>query len=100
MMRILITGADGFVGKNMRMRFQEMNGVECINFTRRNSIADLSKLLINIDWVFHLAGINRTQSIVDFTTGNIELTESLCNAIKATKKLIQLFYIFNPSQIR
>lgn len=91
-MRVLITGADGFIGKNMRMRFLEMNDVECINFTRKNSAVDLPKLLINIDWIFHLAGINRPQSTVDFYAGNVGLTESLCNAIRATKKLIPIVF--------
>ena len=83
-MRILVTGADGFIGKNLLMHICDIDSVECISFTRRNSIDDLPKLLEDVDWVFHLAGINRPKSAVEFSTGNVGLTEYLCAAIKAT----------------
>ena len=87
-MRILITGADGFIGKNLLLHFREMDTVECISFTRRHSADELPGLLQEVDWVFHLAGINRPKSIAEFSTGNVGLTESLCAAIKAAGRSI------------
>jgi len=83
-MRVLITGTDGFIGKNLLMHICEMKSVEYISFTRRNSIDDLPKLLEDVDWVFHLAGINRPKSAIEFSTGNVGLTKSLCAAVKAS----------------
>ena len=87
-MRVLITGANGFIGKNLLLHFREMNAIESVSFTRSHSVDDLPELLEEVDWVFHLAGINRPKSADEFATGNVGLTESLCAAIKATGRAI------------
>ena len=89
-MLILITGADGFIGKNLLMFFQEIKWVKCITFTRKNSVEELPELVKKADWVFHLAGINRPLTTNEFTNGNVELTKIICNAIKNAKKLIPI----------
>jgi len=87
-MRVLITGADGFIGKNLLLHFREMGTIECVSFTRGHGIDELSELLEEVDWVFHLAGINRPKFTDEFVKGNVGLTELLCNAIKASGKAI------------
>jgi UDP-2-acetamido-2,6-beta-L-arabino-hexul-4-ose reductase len=87
-MRVLVTGAEGFIGKNLLLHFREMNTIECVSFTRSLSVDELPELLEEVDWVFHLAGINRPKSIDEFATGNVGLTESLCTAIKAARRSI------------
>ena len=91
-MRVLITGADGFIGKNLLMHLQVLNTVETIVFTRKNSVDDLSNLLVDVDWVFHLAGINRPETDDEFVSGNVGLTESLCVAIKVLVGQSQSFW--------
>lgn len=80
-MKILITGADGFVGKNLRLHLSERKDVEVACFTRSHVLAQLPNLLHGVDFVFHLAGVNRPQDPKEFTTGNAELTEALCRAV-------------------
>lgn len=91
-MRVLVTGADGFIGKNLMLHLQELSGIEAIPFTRQQRIEDLPKLLESVDWVFHLAGINRPQNPKDFITGNVVLSEQLCAAIKDSGKHTPLVY--------
>ena len=91
-MRLLVTGANGFIGKNLLMHFQEKGGIEVVPFTRENRIDDLPVLLDGVDWVFHLAGINRPQSSDEFATGNTGLTEQLCAAIKASSRKVSVVY--------
>ena len=91
-MRILVTGALGFIGKNLLLHFQEKGGIEVVSYTREHSIDELPALLDGIDWVFHLAGINRPQSLEEFVTGNTSLTEQLCVAIKASGRQIPVVY--------
>jgi UDP-2-acetamido-2,6-beta-L-arabino-hexul-4-ose reductase len=80
-MKVLITGAGGFVGKNLRLHLGERKDVEVVLFTREHSVAQLPNLLQGVDFVFHLAGINRPQDPQEFVTGNVDLTQALCQAV-------------------
>ena len=78
---VLITGADGFVGQNLQLHLAERADVAVRRFTRANTLAELPALLQGVDWVFHLAGVNRPQDPTEFTTGNADLTQALCDAL-------------------
>lgn len=80
-MRVLITGSEGFIGKNLQLHLSERSDVEVICFNRSHSMGDLATLLHGVSFVFHLAGINRPQDPEEFKTGNEDLTEALCTAL-------------------
>ncbi len=80
-MKVLITGANGFIAKNLRLNLAERRDIEVICFTRDQSSAQLPALLEGVDVIFHLAGINRPIDPADFATGNTGLTETLCEAV-------------------
>ena len=89
-MRILVTGSNGFIGKNLIVRLSEIPGYEVLRFTRDNSLQDLSDLLTGSDAVIHLAGINRPKDVKEFAEGNADLTVRLCELIAATGRKIPL----------
>jgi len=95
-MKVLITGADGFIGKNLRLHLAERKADQVVCFTRQQSVTQLQELLQGVDFVFHLAGINRPQDPTEFTTGNADLTVALCNAVaavaQATGKQVPIVY--------
>lgn len=80
-MKVLITGADGFVGKNLQLHLTERKDMGVVCFTRRHFVAQLPELLQGVDFVFHLAGVNRPQYQAEFAAGNTDLTMALCTAI-------------------
>lgn len=90
-MRVLITGANGFIGKNLAVHLRESN-VEVVPFTRDESIEQLPALLDGVDFIFHLAGVNRPQDPAEFVTGNLELTESLTRALRNSRRAIPIAY--------
>ena len=82
-MKVLITGANGFVGKNLQLHLAERKDVQVVCFTRADNAARLPALLQGVDFVFHLAGVNRPQDPQEFVSGNVDLTQMLCQAIAA-----------------
>ena len=78
---ILITGANGFVGKNLQLHLSERKDVQVRCFTRANTVDELPALLNGADFVFHLAGVNRPQDPAAFVVGNAGLTRALCTAL-------------------
>lgn len=80
-MRVLITGASGFIGKNFCQYLDEQKNIQIVRFNRENTIEELPQLLKDVDFVFHLAGINRPQDVKEFISGNVNFTSELCSAI-------------------
>ncbi|WP_367187248.1 NAD-dependent epimerase/dehydratase family protein, partial [Marinobacter sp.] len=69
-MKLLITGANGFVGKNLTAHIDEMADIEYVKFTKDHTISEISELLEGVDCVIHLAGVNRPQNENEFFEGN------------------------------
>ena len=91
-MRVLIMGANGFIGKNLQLHLAEQTDIEVLCFTREHTQADLLQLVADADLVFHLAGINRPQDPAEFQKGNADLTWDLCNALQQAGKAIPVVY--------
>lgn len=90
-MKVLVTGSDGFIGKNLLVKLAE-NSIDYACFTQHQSIEDLPRLLENVDFVFHLAGVNRPRDPVEFTKQNYELTVELIAAIRIIKRAIPIVF--------
>lgn len=80
--RILVTGANGFIGKNLVVRLSELPNVNISTFVRGDDIARLPELIAQVDAVVHLAGENRPADEAAFSQVNVGLTEALCNAVQ------------------
>jgi len=90
-MRVLVTGANGFIGKNLAVKLREQ-GIEVHSFTRDMTQIDLADALNWVDFVFHLAGVNRPKEVAEFAEGNSGLTERLCDLIRTGGRHIPVLY--------
>jgi len=90
--RILVTGANGFIGKNLLIRLGENPDIEILSFVRGDSVEFLRTLVAMADVVIHLAGENRPKDVADFISNNIDLTSTLCDAIQSTGRNIPLIF--------
>ena len=87
-MNVLITGANGFVGRNLTQRLYALRDGrdrtrpalridEVLLYTRETAPETLAAYCRSADFVVHLAGVNRPQDPEEFTTGNTDLTRTL-----------------------
>lgn len=92
-MKILVTGSNGFVGKNLIETLKTIrdgkcniydisNNIDIYEYDIDNSLSELKNYTKDCDIVFHLAGINRPQNTDEFYSGNYGFTETLCNYLK------------------
>lgn len=82
-MRILVTGAKGFMGKNLIARLNETGRHEIDAFDLDTPFEKLIGWCRTADFVFHLAGVNRPKEQGEFMTGNFGFTDTLLNALTA-----------------
>jgi UDP-2-acetamido-2,6-beta-L-arabino-hexul-4-ose reductase len=80
-MKVLVTGAEGFIGKNLAIRLGELQDFEVIKVVRGDSEDILRAQLANADAVIHLAGENRPKDSNDFKVGNAQLTDKICELL-------------------
>lgn len=102
-MKILITGAHGFIGQNLAVALAEIRDghdcrpdhVLCQNpaeiklylYGRENSLEDLDAFCRDCDFVFHLAGVNRPNTPAEFMPGNAGFLSVLLEALKRHQNL-------------
>lgn len=88
-MTVLVTGAHGFIGRNLVVHLAE-RGIEVVTIGSQDDGAALAAAAGRADFVFHLAGVNRPQAEAEFHRGNVELTQRLCDLLAATGRKIPL----------
>ena len=81
-MKILITGAKGFVGKNLVVELRNQGFEDLMEFDVDTDPNQLDKYARECDFVFHLAGVNRPENPADFMAGNFGFTSQLLDALK------------------
>ena len=92
-MNILITGAGGFIGKNLICALEnirdgkdrshpELSIGEIFRCTRQTTEAELKGFCAQADFVFHLAGVNRPKEQAEFMAGNRDFTGSLLKRLE------------------
>ncbi|QPQ54434.1 NAD-dependent epimerase/dehydratase family protein [Allosphingosinicella flava] len=90
-MRLLVTGANGFLGKNVVVRAGEL-GHEVIRLGRDDDQDAWSAAVRNADVVVHLAGVNRATEEFEFAMGNVELTQRLCDLLARAGNRAPILY--------
>jgi len=83
MTNILITGANGFIGKNLVTTLRATRpDCNLLLYDVQHTPDDLRAFVRSADFIFHLAGVNRPQTVDEFTSGNVGLTEQLIELLR------------------
>ncbi len=80
---ILITGSNGFIGRNLKKRLLKEKKINIFEFNRNDSFNDLECIINKIDFIFHLAGeVRPNSSDGEFISSHNLLTQNLINIIE------------------
>lgn len=86
MKKILVTGSNGFVGKNTVVALKEANKYEILTIDRSNTEEELKQRVLEADFIVHLAGVNRPKETSEFYEGNGGLTEKIVGYLEENNK--------------
>lgn len=81
-MKILVTGAKGFIGKNLIAELKNREYNEIFQYDIDTDPSLLDEYCKKADFVFHLAGVNRPKEQSEFMEGNFGFTSKLLNTLK------------------
>ncbi len=89
-MKILVTGANGFVGKNLIAELRNRGEHEILAYDSDTGEARLHEFARECEFVFHLAGVNRPQDNSEFDTGNRGFTAALLELLRINRNYCPL----------
>jgi len=79
---VLVTGANGFIGKNLIVSLKRRDDVDVIEYDLDSSAGFLEEGLAKVEVIYHLAGVNRPERVEEFTEGNFDLTRQVCDTLR------------------
>jgi len=83
MKTVLVTGAKGFIGRNLLRHLAARQDVRVIGLDVDNSREELVAAVSEADFIMHLAGVNRPKDVHEFETGNRGASEDLVELLEA-----------------
>lgn len=88
----LITGAAGFIGRNLTTALGRIDNVQVLTQVAGDSLTELDDKLAGANVVFHLAGANRPQHESDFQAINADLTAHLAEVLRQRSDCVRVIY--------
>jgi len=79
--KILITGSNGFIAKNLIEHLKRDENIKLYLYSKNDSIDILKAYVKEVDFIFHLAGVNRPENVDEFYKGNSDLTKTIVNIL-------------------
>lgn len=78
-----MTGANGFIGKNLCARLERLEEVILFKISRQTKESELMAALADAHVIYHLAGVNRPKDLKEFTSGNVDFTQAILNGLQS-----------------
>ena len=96
-MKVLVTGAKGFIGKNLITELKRLEDTTVLEFDVDTEVSLLDEYCKECDFVFNLAGVNRPETIEEFMEGNFGFATTL---VETLRKYGNTCPIMNSSSIQ
>ena len=81
-MKVLVTGAKGFIGRNLITELERWEGVSVLPFDIDTPMELLETYCTECDFVYNLAGVNRPEHVEEFMEGNFGFATTLVETLK------------------
>jgi UDP-2-acetamido-2,6-beta-L-arabino-hexul-4-ose reductase len=78
MTHVLVTGAQGFIGRNLRARLEALGGFEIFGCDIQTPEDKYRLALGKAEVIYHLAGVNRPERVEEYDSGNHGFTAAMC----------------------
>ncbi len=91
-MKVLLTGANGFLGKNLAATLMQADSMETMLYDVDSEEGLLDQYASECDFVFHLAGVNRPQRTEEFMEGNSGFTRQLLETLKKNQSKAPILF--------
>lgn len=91
-MKVLVTGANGFIGQNLIEKFSNLENIEVYTFDRDNTMEELEEYIVKSDFIFHFIGVMRPVNISEFDIGNVQIIEKIIKIIEKNKLKIPILF--------
>lgn len=91
-MNIVITGAKGFVGKNLKADLTSTTDHHIFEVHRQTKEEELESALLKADFVVHLAGVNRPEHDKEFSLGNVSYLDHVLDILTRNTKSQRYYY--------
>jgi UDP-2-acetamido-2,6-beta-L-arabino-hexul-4-ose reductase len=88
---ILITGANGFLGKNLYYHLKDNNNFRISFLLKNERKIFFIKKILNADFIFHFAGTNKGNK-KDFYNNNYLLTKKICSVLKKKRSKTSIIF--------
>jgi len=90
--KVLITGASGFIGSNLAAQLAALKGYEVLRYGSGSSLDDLRLAIAEADAICHLAGVNRPDDDSEFARVNTDLTRTLCALLQTSGRRLPIIF--------
>jgi UDP-2-acetamido-2,6-beta-L-arabino-hexul-4-ose reductase len=90
-MKIVVTGAGGFLGWHLRCRLRALTDHDVVAVDR-STFDELDELMATADAVIHVAGVNRAETDAEVVDGNIRLAGAVSSAVRSSSSVRRVVY--------
>jgi UDP-2-acetamido-2,6-beta-L-arabino-hexul-4-ose reductase len=97
---VVVTGGNGFIGRNLRLRLGELGYQDVVSVTRETDDEARRAALSTADFVFHLAGVNRPEDPREFEEGNSGFTRTVCEELLAAGRSAPIVFTSSSQAVQ
>lgn len=91
-MKVLVTGSNGFIGQNLVEGLKRSESITVLTHNRNDSTTELLEKLNSVNFIYHLAGVNRSDDDSEFVKVNVDMTRLIVDHLRTSGKATPIIF--------